>query len=331
MTQEKICMLIAMGVYMVAVVVVGVICAKRNKTADDFYLGGRKLNPLVAAMSAEASDMSSWLLMGLPGLAYLTGIADAGWTAIGLAVGTYINWLVVAKRLRRYTVVANNSITLPDFFSNRFHDKNRILMCVSALVILVFFVPYTASGFAACGKLFSSLFGTPYLTAMILSAVVIVAYTAIGGFLAASTTDLMQGILMSCALVVVLIFGIVTAGGMGAVMDNAREIPGYLGLTELYDLKTGSSAPYSGLSIASMLAWGLGYFGMPHVLLRFMAIRKESQLKTSRRIASILGGHFAWRGGLHGNRGLRGTSGACRPGLPHRGVGAGHSGGHLHF
>ncbi len=287
MTQEKICMLIAMGVYMVAVVVVGVICAKRNKTADDFYLGGRKLNPLVAAMSAEASDMSSWLLMGLPGLAYLTGIADAGWTAIGLAVGTYINWLVVAKRLRRYTVVANNSITLPDFFSNRFHDKNRILMCVSALVILVFFVPYTASGFAACGKLFSSLFGTPYLTAMILSAVVIVAYTAIGGFLAASTTDLMQGILMSCALVVVLIFGIVTAGGMGAVMDKAREIPGYLGLTELYDLKTGSSAPYSGLSIASMLAWGLGYFGMPHVLLRFMAIRKESQLKTSRRIASI--------------------------------------------
>ena len=133
-------MLIAMGVYMVAVVVVGVICAKRNKTADDFYLGGRKLNPLVAAMSAEASDMSSWLLMGLPGLAYLTGIADAGWTAIGLAVGTYINWLVVAKRLRRYTVVANNSITLPDFFSNRFHDKNRILMCVSALVILVIII-----------------------------------------------------------------------------------------------------------------------------------------------------------------------------------------------
>ena len=208
MTQEKICMLIAMGIYMVAVVVIGVICAKRNKTTDDFYLGGRKLSPLVAAMSAEASDMSSWLLMGLPGLAYLTGIADAGWTAIGLAVGTYINWLVVAKRLRRYTVVANNSITLPDFFSNRFHDRHRILMCVSALVILIFFVPYTASGFAACGKLFSSLFGVPYLTAMILSAVVIVAYTAIGGFLAASTTDLMQGILMSCALVVVLVFGL---------------------------------------------------------------------------------------------------------------------------
>ena len=152
MTKEQICILIAMAVYMIAVVVIGVICARRNRTADDFYLGGRKLGPLVTAMSAEASDMSSWLLMGLPGLAYLTGISDAGWTAIGLAVGTYVNWLVVSKRLRRYTVVAKNSITLPDFFSNRYGDKYRILMCVSALVILVFFVPYTASGFAACGK-----------------------------------------------------------------------------------------------------------------------------------------------------------------------------------
>lgn len=141
---------------------------------------------------------------GAAGLAYLTGISDAGWTAIGLAVGTYVNWLVVSKRLRRYTVVAKNSITLPDFFSNRYGDKYRILMCVSALVILVFFVPYTASGFAACGKLFNSLFDVPYVGAMVVSAVVIVAYTAIGGFLAASTTDLMQGILMSVALVVVL-------------------------------------------------------------------------------------------------------------------------------
>ena len=216
MTKEQICILIAMAVYMIAVVVIGVICARRNRTADDFYLGGRKLGPLVTAMSAEASDMSSWLLMGLPGLAYLTGISDAGWTAIGLAVGTYVNWLVVSKRLRRYTVVAKNSITLPDFFSNRYGDKYRILMCVSALVILVFFVPYTASGFAACGKLFNSLFDVPYVGAMVVSAVVIVAYTAIGGFLAASTTDLMQGILMSVALVVVLVFGVVTAGGFGA-------------------------------------------------------------------------------------------------------------------
>ena len=164
MTKEQICILIAMAVYMIAVVVIGVICARRNRTADDFYLGGRKLGPLVTAMSAEASDMSSWLLMGLPGLAYLTGISDAGWTAIGLAVGTYVNWLVVSKRLRRYTVVAKNSITLPDFFSNRYGDKYRILMCVSALVILVFFVPYTASGFSACRSGLSMRVITAYPT-----------------------------------------------------------------------------------------------------------------------------------------------------------------------
>lgn len=287
MTQEQICMLIAMALYMISVVAIGVVYARRNRSSDDFYLGGRQLNPLVTAMSAEASDMSSWLLMGLPGLAFLTGIADAGWTALGLAVGTYVNWLVVAKRLRRYTVVAGNAITIPDFFSNRYKDHNKILMSISALMILIFFVPYTASGFAACGRLFESLFGAPYLTAMIISAVVIVAYTAIGGFLAASTTDLMQGILMSVALVVILIFGVVTAGGFGAVIDNAQAIPGHLNLFETYDPLTGASAPYGGLKIASMLAWGLGYFGMPHILLRFMAIRKEGQLKTSRRIAII--------------------------------------------
>ena len=286
MTKEQVCILIAMAVYMIAVVVIGVIYARRNRTADDFYLGGRKLGPLVTAMSAEASDMSSWLLMGLPGLAYLTGISDAGWTAIGLAVGTYVNWLVVSKRLRRYTVAAKNSITLPDFFSNRYGDKYRILMCVAALVILIFFVPSTASGFAACGRLFSSLFDVPYFGAMLVSAVVIVAYTAIGGFLAASATDLMQGILMSVALVVVLVFGVVTAGGMDAVMDNARSLPGFLSMVDSYSPQTGSSTPYGGLTIVSMMAWGLGYFGMPHVLLRFMAIRDEKQLKTSRRIAT---------------------------------------------
>ena len=225
MTKENICILIAMAVYMIAVLVIGIVCARRNKTADDFYLGGRKLGPLVTAMSAEASDMSSWLLMGLPGLAFLTGISDAGWTAIGLAVGTYVNWLIVAKRLRRYSVVANNSITLPDFFSNRFGDKHKVLMSISALIILIFFVPYAASGFAACGKLFSSLFNVPYIWAMIISAVVIVAYTAIGGFLAASTTDLMQGILMSVALVVVFVFGVVTAGVPILAVEN---IEGYI-------------------------------------------------------------------------------------------------------
>lgn len=287
MSKETICILIAMAAYMLAVLTIGIICAKRNKTADDFYLGGRKLGPLVTAMSAEASDMSSYLLMGVPGVAFLFGIADAGWTAIGLAIGTYINWLIVAKRLRRYSVVANNSITIPDFFSNRFGDKRRILMCVSALIILVFFVPYTASGFAACGKLFTNLFNAPYMTAMVISAIVIVAYTSIGGFLAASTTDLMQGILMTVALFVVFGFGIYTAAGFDRVIENAQSIPGYFSMFSTYAPAAGESAPYGFLTIISTMAWGLGYFGMPHVLLRFMAIKNENHLKTSRRIATI--------------------------------------------
>ncbi|MBQ2765265.1 MAG: sodium:proline symporter, partial [Firmicutes bacterium] len=203
MNSSTIGILISIILYLGMVVVIGAVLSKRNKNAGDFYLGGRKLGPFVTAMSAEASDMSGWLLMGLPGVAYLTGIADAGWTAIGLAIGTYVNWLIVAKRLRCYTQI-NNSITLPDFFSNRFGDKKKILMAIAALVIIIFFVPYTASGFAACGKLFHSLFGIDYVTAMIVSAVIIVAYTALGGFLAASTTDFIQGIVMSIALVIVL-------------------------------------------------------------------------------------------------------------------------------
>lgn len=247
---------------------------QKNNSTDDFYLGGRKLGPFVTAMSAEASDMSSWLLMGLPGVAYLTGISDAGWTAIGLAAGTYINWLIVAKRIRRYTHTCNNSITIPSFFSNRYRDEKRC--CRSLLLFYCYlFIPYTASGFAACGKLFSSLFGVKYLTAMIISAIVIVAYTTLGGFLAASTTDFIQSIIMSVALIVVLIFGVETAGGIGAVIHNASELPGYLSMTLSYDVNTGNAAPYSALTIVSTAAWGLGYFGMPHILLRFMAIEDE--------------------------------------------------------
>ena len=152
-------MMISIGVYLLGMLYVGYLCSKKNNTDDDFYLGGRKLGPIVTAMSAEASDMSSWLLMGLPGVAYISGVCDSGWTAIGLAVGTYINWLIVAKKIRRYSHVCKNSITIPDFFSNRYRDNSNIIMMISALIILIFFVPYTASGFAACGKLFSSLFG----------------------------------------------------------------------------------------------------------------------------------------------------------------------------
>lgn len=287
MTQQHILMLCAMGVYMLVMLLVGVWYARRNKTAGDYYLGGRQLSPLVAAMSAEASDMSSWLLMGLPGLAYLSGVSEAAWTAIGLAVGTYINWLIVARRMRRYTVVANNSITIPDFFSNRFHDKSRLLMSASALIILIFFVPYTASGFAACGRLFGTIFGMDYLPAMLVSALVLVLYTAIGGFLAASFTDLIQSILMSLALVVVLVFGVTTAGGFGAVVENANSMPGFLDIFQNHLPASNTAEPYGILAIVSTLAWGLGYFGMPHILLRFMAINDEKKLKLSRRIASV--------------------------------------------
>ena len=287
MTSEQIFMLIAIAVYLAAMLLIGIWCSKKNKTTGDFYLGGRKLGPFVTAMSAEASDMSSWLLMGLPGLAYLTGVADAGWTAIGLAAGTYVNWLIVAKRLRRYSKIANDSITIPDFFQNRYRDNSRLLLCISALVILIFFVPYTASGFAACGKLFSSLFGIDYFWAMVLSAVVIVGYTITGGFLAASTTDFIQSIVMTVALFVVIGFGVSVAGGFEAVFENAKSLPGYLSMTATYSPASDAAQPYPFLSIISTFAWGLGYFGMPHILLRFMAIDDEKKLPLSRRIASV--------------------------------------------
>lgn len=235
-------------------------------------------------MSAEASDMSSWLLMGLPGVAYLTGLAEASWTAIGLVVGTYLNWLIVARRIRRYSHRLG-AITVPQFFSKRWGDQRCLLSALAALVIIVFFIPYTASGFSACGKLFSTIFGVDYVAAMLVSAAVIVIYTVMGGFLAASFTDLIQSIIMTVALVVVLGLGATAAGGVDAVLDNARSLAGYLSLNEIH-VVGGGSAPYSLLTICSLLAWGLGYFGMPHILLRFMAIEDENKLKLSRRVAS---------------------------------------------
>ena len=285
--------IVAMVAYLLAMLAIGFKSAKKNETVGDFYLGGRHLGPFVTAMSAEASDMSSWLLMGLPGLAYLSGLAEPVWTAVGLAVGTYINWLVVAKRLRRYSVVANNAYTVPEFFSNRFRDPGNILTLIAALVIVIFFIPYTASGFSAIGKLFSTLFNVPYHMAMIVGAVVVIGYTLTGGFLAVSMTDLIQSIIMSIALVIVLLFGINQAGGWAAVVSNAQSLAGHvsLSLSHVPDSTdfwaAGSTAPYGFLTVVSTLAWGLGYFGMPHILLRFMAIEDEKKLTLSRRIASI--------------------------------------------
>lgn len=286
MTTAQICIMIVMVVYLAAMVIIGALYSKRTNNVGEFYLGGRKLGPIVTAMSAEASDMSSWLLMGLPGVAYVTGICDAGWTAIGLGVGTYFNWLIVAKRLRNYS--ANiGAITIPDFFSSRYKEKKNILMAIAAIIIVIFFVPYTASGFAACGKLFGTLFGVDYHIAMIVSAIIIVGYTSLGGFNAASTTDLIQSIVMTIALVIVLVFGITQAGGWDAVMANAQSLKGYLSMFDLHDVATGGSNSYGPLKILSTMAWGLGYFGMPHILLRFMAIENPDKIKLSRRVATI--------------------------------------------
>ena len=295
--------LIAMVIYMAAVIAIGMLYAKRaNQNSEEYFLGGRSLGPWVTAMSAEASDMSGWLLMGLPGVAYWCGLADAFWTAFGLAVGTYLNWLIVSRRLRRYSMRANNAITLPEFFSNRFREEKKTIMMISAAFILIFFTVYASSCFVTCGKLFSTLFGAPYVSMMIVGAIFVLLYTLLGGFLAESASDFMQAIVMIVALTVIVVIGTLQAGGVGSVLENAREIPGFL---EFFGLATpvldannqqlveagrpvfGSPSDYGFLTVCSMMAWGLGYFGMPQVLLRFMAIRREDELTRSRRIAMV--------------------------------------------
>lgn len=285
--------ILAIVLYLGYMIYLGVKMAKKNKSSDDFYLGGRKLGPFVTAMSAEASDMSSWLLMGLPGVALLTGLngnttgfAEAVWTAIGLAVGTYINWLIVAKRIRIYSE-KTRSTTIPAFFSDRFGDKRGFLTATAAIVIIVFFVPYTASGFAAIGKLASSLFDLDYHATMIVGAVILVAYTVLGGFLAASTTDLVQSIVMTLALFVVICFGVENAGGMENVKEAILGIDGIDSLSQYFNVFGTDGKSYGFLPIVSTLAWGLGYFGMPHILLRFMAIEDPKKLTLARRVASV--------------------------------------------
>ena len=308
MSGEQIMHLVAMALYMSVVIAIGIIFAKRaNQSSDEYLLGGRSLGPWMTAFSASASDMSGWLLMGLPGVAYWCGLADAFWTAVGLAIGTYLNWLIVSKRLRRYSVRANNSITLPDFFSNRFREKKKTIMTISALFILIFFTVYAASCFVACGKLFATLFELPYIPMMILGAIFVLAYTILGGFLAESASDFMQAIVMVTALIAVIIVGTITAGGIGAVVENAKDIDGFFEFFKIaspetyYDAEKDAyrqvvsnglpvfdkAGSYNLLTVCSTLAWGLGYFGMPQVLLRFMAIRKEKELKASRRIAIV--------------------------------------------
>ena len=285
--------LLAMILYMAAVVGIGIYFAGRaNKDAESYFLGGRSLGPWVTAFSAEASDMSGYLLMGLPGLAYWTGLADAGWTCIGLAIGTYLNFLIVSKRLRRYSI-AVNAFTLPDFFSNRFHEKKKIIMTICSLIIIIFFSVYAAQCLSTCGKLFANLFGFSYGGMMIVAAVFVLAYTFLGGYLAESASDFMQGVVMVTVLVLILILSVVSAGGLNTVIENAKSIDGFFSMVRTATPSTtevnvfGAGRPYGALSIASCLAWGLGYFGMPQVLLRFMGIRSEHELGRSRRVAII--------------------------------------------
>ncbi len=296
--------MLAILIYFIVVVTIGFIYAKRsNSSTSEYFLGGRKVGPWFTALSAEASDMSGYLLMGMPGLAYFCGASDVGWTAIGLAIGTYLNWLLVAKRLRKYSVVAGDSITLPGFFSNRFHDTKNIVSTIAAIIILIFFCVYCGSCFVTCGKLFNSLFGWPYVYMMIFGAVIVFLYTMVGGYLSVVATDFVQGCLMFCALVVVFVGSITMAGGIDNTVAFLSDIPGYLSMTSMatpvadadgvqvvqggQPLFEAEPTPYGLLTIVSTMSWGLGYFGMPQVLVRFMGIRNENEVKTSRRIAIV--------------------------------------------
>ncbi len=267
--------LISLALYFIIMLLIG-LYAYRKSTSDvaGYMLGGRSLSPSVAALSAGASDMSGWMLMGLPGAIYITGLSSA-WIAIGLVIGAFINYLVVAPRLRSYTEVANDSITLPDFFENRFNDKSRILRIVSSLVIVVFFTLYTSSGIVAGGKLFESSFGLNYEIGLYITAGVVVAYTLFGGFLAVSLTDFVQGCIMFIALVLVPIVAINDVGGITEMQNSIGAID-----PELLNMFSGVTA----ISIISAMAWGLGYFGQPHIIVRFMAIRSVKDVPTARRI-----------------------------------------------
>lgn len=266
--------ILALAIYFVAMIAIGLWANSKNSDLDDYVLGGRQLSPTVAALSAGASDMSGWLLMGLPGAIYLTGLSKS-WLAIGLLIGAWCNWKFIAPRLRSYTEVAGDAVTVPVFLSNRLHDKNNLLRIFSGVIILVFFTFYVSSGMVAGGKFFVSSFGQEYLVGMLLVAGITMFYTFFGGFMGASYTDMVQGLLMLAALVAVPVVAVTNLGGIGTVTDAvAHANPNALGLF------TGVTF----LGVISSLAWGLGYFGQPHIIVRFMAMRTPADAKAGRRI-----------------------------------------------
>ena len=286
MSGSMIWILAAFAVYLMLMIVIGAFYSKRNNSTEDYFLGGRKLGGFVAALSAQASDMSGWLLMGLPGAIYLVGVGGDGWTALGLFLGTAMNWLIVSKRLRRYTIRANNSVTLPAFFENRFHDEKRVLMTISSVTIVIFFLVYCASALAAGGQLFESIFNVDYKISLTIGAAVILVYTFLGGFFAVCVTDFIQGMLMLVALLAVplVAMGIMKADGITIASGlAANTLPATAeDFLNIMRYKDGSN---NFINIISGLGWGLGYFGMPHILIRFMAVRDEKELKKSKAMA----------------------------------------------
>ncbi len=276
---------LAFILYLALMVVVGAVYAKTNKSSEDYFLGGRNLGGFVAALSAQASDMSGWLLMGLPGSVYALGTGQS-WIAIGLFIGTVCNWLFISKRLRRYTIRANNSLTLPTYFENRFHDKKRILLLVSSVTIVIFFLVYTASALAAGGKLFNLVFGVDYRVAMTIGAAVILVYTFMGGFMAVCTTDFIQGTLMLVGLLAVPLVALhfVGTGNLASIIEESNVAGG---ASSYLNILHNGGKPHRFIDIISQLAWGFGYMGMPHILVRFMAVKDEQELKKSKGIAIL--------------------------------------------
>ena len=280
--SDKLYLIIAMVIYMAAMLFIGWYSYRKTHNLNDYMLGGRELSPAVAALSAGAADMSGWLLMGLPGAIYAKGLVEA-WIAVGLTLGAWLNWKFVAPRLRAYTQVANDSITVPSFLENRLRDSSRALRITSGLIILVFFTFYVSSGMVAGGVFFESSLGTGYRTGMLIVAGVTVAYTLFGGFLAVSYTDFVQGAMMAAALVAVPIVGLLNLGGFGNVSRLVNESDAAAGLNRMAVLPH----PMTGLAlmgIISAVAWGLGYFGQPHIIVRFMALRSTAEARMGRRI-----------------------------------------------
>ena len=267
--------------YLLMMLGIGFYFSKKANSLNSYYLGDRGMNKWVVAMSAQASDMSGWLLMGLPGAIFVSGLSEV-WIAVGLGIGTYLNWKIVGQRLRKYTHFCNDSITLPDFFSNRFRDSRGVLRVIAAFFILAFFLFYTTSGFVSCAKLFSTIFNWSYTTSLWIGVAVVVGYTFMGGFLAVCWTDFLQGLMMLIAVLLVPAIICVLNGGFAPTIDAMNQVNPYL-MNLFTNASTGKAITV--ISIVSSLAWGLGYFGMPHILVRFMSIKNPQEIKHSRRIA----------------------------------------------